>query len=378
MQLIAKTLAGLEGVLAAELEALGAQHIRQTPRAVHFEGDQWLMYRANLELRTALRILRPLASFPAKDADALYKAVYQIDWPHYLDVQGSFAVDAVVWSEVWRHAHFAALKTKDAIADRFRKALGRRPSVDTDNPDLRVHLHINGLKATLSLDSSGDSLHRRGYRAHGGTAPLNEVLAAGMILLTGWQADRPLLDPMCGSGTLLIEAALLAGRIPPQWLRKHFGFQRWKDYKPAIWERVRKQALAQAPVQWPPILGYDKDLNALRIAQANIEAAHLQNRISLEKLAFDQLSPPEGPGILITNPPYNERMPLEEAFAFYKQIGDILKQRFAGYDAWIISAHREALKRLGLRPSQKIALFNGPLECGFHKFSLYEGSKKPR
>lgn len=378
MKLIAKTMAGLEGVLASELLEIGAGDIQQTARAVHFEGNAEVMYRANFELRTALRILRPIAEFTAKDEATLYRHVFDIDWREYMEVDNTFAVDAVTWSETLRHSKYVALKTKDAIADRFRKETGRRPNVRVEDPDLLVHIHINGIKATVALDSSGVSLHRRGYRTHGGVAPLNEILAAGMILLTGWQADRPFLDPMCGSGTLLLEAALMAGHIPPQWQRKKFAFQQWKDYQPEVWERVRRHALAQTTTNWPPILGYDRDFRALRIAEDNIAAAHLSEKIHLEKMPFEQLNPPSGPGLVVMNPPYDERIPLEQTALFYKRIGDLLKQRYAGYDAWVLSANLEALKQIGLHPSRKITLFNGPLECRFLKFSLYEGSKKSK
>ncbi len=378
MKLIAKTMAGLEGVLASELQDIGAAEIRQTARAVHFEGNAEVMYRANFELRTALRILRPIAEFTAKDEAALYRHIYDIDWREYMEVDNTFAVDAVTWSETLRHSKYVALKTKDAIADRFRKETGRRPNVRVDDPDLLVHIHVNDTKATVALDSSGVSLHRRGYRLHGGVAPLNEILAAGMVLLTGWQADRPFLDPMCGSGTLVLEAALLAGRIPPQWQRKKFAFQQWKDYQPEVWERVRREALAQTTINWPPILGYDRDFRALRIAEDNIAAAHLSGKIQLQKMPFEQLNPPPGPGLVVMNPPYDERIPVEQTALFYKRIGDMLKQRYAGYDAWVLSANLEALKQIGLHPSRKITLFNGPLECRFLKFSLYEGSKKSK
>ena len=376
MKLIAKTMAGLEGVLAAELEAVGATAIRQAPRAVHFEGEYEVLYRANFEARTALRILVPIADFPARNEEELYHRIFDIDWRRYMDVNDTFAVDAVVWSEVFRHSKFAALKTKDAIADRFRKELGRRPSVNVDFPGLRVHLHISNQSVSVSLDSSGESLHRRGYRLRGGPAPINETLAAGMILLSGWDGERPFIDAMCGSGTLLIEAALIAGRIPPQWQRRVFGFQKWKDYQPELWEQVRRNALTQPAYEWPPILGFDRDFRAIRTAEENIAAAHISGKIRLEKMPFEHLKPPPAPGLLMMNPPYDERMPVEEAHAFYKAIGDRLKQHWAGYDAWIISANLEALKHVGLRPSRKISLFNGPLECKFQKYELYEGKAK--
>jgi putative N6-adenine-specific DNA methylase len=332
MKLVAKTMAGLEPVLASELEGIGAAEIRIAPRAIYFEGDHEVMYRANFELRTPLRILLPIADFQVRNENDLYRHVFDIDWQQYMGVENTFAIDAVVWSETMRHSHFAALKTKDAIADRFRKETGRRPDVNVHEPDLRVHLHISGQAASLSLDSSGESLHRRGYRTRGGMAPLNETLAAGMIMLSGWKGDRPFIDPMCGSGTLLIEAALIAGRIPPQWQRRHFGFMRWRDFQPELWEKVRRRALMSPDVEWPLIFGSDRDFKAIRTSQ--------------------------------------------DVLPFYKSIGDQLKQRFAGYDVWIISAHQEALKQVGLRPSRRITLFNGPLECKYQLFQMYEGSKR--
>lgn len=373
MKLIAKTMAGLEVVLAAELEALGATEVRTSARAVHFEGNLSVLYRANFEARTALRILWPIAEFAARNEDELYRRIHDIDWRQYMDVEDTFAVDAVAWSEVFRHSKFAALKTKDAIADRFRQELGKRPSVNVDQPDLRVHVHISGLSVSVSLDSSGESLHRRGYRLRGGPAPINEALAAGMVMLSGWKAERPFIDAMCGSGTLLIEAALIAGGIPPQWQRRVFGFQKWKNYEPELWEQIRRSALAHVPDKWPVIRGYDHDRRALRTAAENIDAAHLGGKIVLEHASFEQLTPPPAPGLLMMNPPYDERIPLEEAVPFYKSIGDTLKQNWAGYDAWIISANLEALKHLGLRPSRRISLFNGPLECKFQKYELYSG-----
>lgn len=378
MKLVAKTMAGLEPVLASELEGIGAAEIRIAPRTVHFEGDHDVMYRANFELRTPLRILLPIADFQVRNENDLYRHVFDIDWQQYMGVENTFAIDAVVWSETMRHSHFAALKTKDAIADRFRKETGRRPDVNVHDPDLRVHLHISGQTANLSLDSSGESLHRRGYRTRGGMAPLNETLAAGMIMLSGWNGERPFIDPMCGSGTLLIEAALIAGRIPPQWQRRHFGFMRWRDFQPELWEKVRRRALLTAEVQWPLIFGSDRDFKAIRTAQDNIAEAHLTGKVKLEKMPFEHLIPPAGPATLIMNPPYDERIPVEDVLPFYKNIGDLLKQRYAGYDVWIISAHLEALKQIGLRPSRKITLFNGPLECKYQLFQMYEGSKRTK
>jgi putative N6-adenine-specific DNA methylase len=378
MKLIAKTMAGLEELLATELEGIGATAISRSPRAVHFEGDTRVLYRANFELRTALRIIVPIADFSARSEDELYRRVMDINWPQYMGVDQNFAVDAVTWSETFRHSHYVALKTKDAIADRFRKEFGRRPNVHLEFPDLRVHVHINGHAVAVGLDSSGDSLHRRGYRVRGGPAPINEVLAAGMIMLSGWEADRPFVDPMCGSGTFVIEAGLIAGKIPPQWQRRNFGFMHWRDFQPELWDSVRKEALYQLPLEWPPIFGYDRDFRQLRNAEENIRAAHLSGKITLEKMAFERLIPPPPPALLMMNPPYDERLPLEDTVDFYKSIGDRFKQYYSGYDAWVISANIEALKQLGLKPSRKITLFNGPLEAKFHHYELYQGTKRRR
>jgi len=378
MKLIAKTMAGLEELLAAELEGIGATAISRSPRAVHFEGDTRVLYRANFELRTALRIIVPITDFTARSEDELYRRVMDINWAQYMAVEQNFAVDAVTWSETFRHSHYVALKTKDAIADRFRKETGRRPNVHIEFPDVRVHVHINGHAVAVGLDSSGDSLHRRGYRVRGGPAPINEVLAAGMIMLSGWEADRPFVDPMCGSGTFVIEAGLIAGKIPPQWQRRNFGFMHWRDFEPDLWASVRKEALYQLPLEWPPILGYDRDFRQLRNAEENIRAAHLSGKITLEKMAFERLIPPPPPALLMMNPPYDERLPLEDTVAFYKSIGDRFKQYYSGYDAWVISANLEALKQLGLKPSRRITLHNGPLEAKFNHYELYQGTKRRR
>lgn len=372
---IAKTMAGLEGVLADELTALGATGVRPLKRAVAFEGDTALMYRANYELRTALRILQPLHSFEARNEQAYYRAIRDIDWSKHLAVSGSLAVDAVVKSEIFRHSQFLALLTKDAIVDQFRDRFNRRPDVNTVAPDLRIHVHAHDSRCEVALDTSGDSLHKRHYRRDTVEAPLNEVLAAGMILLTGWDGRSPFVDPMCGSGTLPIEAALLARRMPPQYLRPGFGFYRWPDFDAKLWKNVKKAADDRIQAPEFPILAADKDNRARNATSINVMAAGLEEYIQIEKTPFEKLEPPAWPGILIMNPPYDERLKLESAVAFYKSIGDRLKQRWAGWDAWILSAHLEALKHLGLHASRRIQLLNGALECGFHKFSLYEGTK---
>jgi len=376
MQLTVKTLAGLEPLLASELEALGAQQIEAGRRVVRAEGDRRLLYRANLELRTALRVLVPIAEFEAASEQDLYRAVQQVDWGRYLGSSHTLAVDAVTSGQVFRHSRYAALKTKDALVDQFRSRSGRRPSVDVQDPTLRINLRIKDTQCTLSLDSSGDSLHRRGYRSRGGPAPLNEVLAAGMLLLAGYTGQRTLLDPMCGSGTILAEAAMIACRRPPQWQRTRFGFLRWRDADLQLWEEVRERA-GQAMQQPEALLfGRDRHPRAIALSRSNLGKAGLLRYASLEAADFLQAPPPAPEGLLLMNPPYDERMPQDEVESFYQQIGDRLKQAYTGWEAWVLSGHREALKRIGLRASKRTSLYNGPLACKYLKYELYVGSKK--
>lgn len=378
MQLIAKTFFGLEGVLAEELKALGASNIQLLKRAVHFEGDKALMYRANLELRTALRILLPIRSFRARNPEELYRQVLRVNWSKYLNIDQTFAIDAVTNSEFFRHSKFAALKTKDAIADQFRKRSGRRPDVNPHYPDVRINLHIFNQQCTLSLDSSGDSLHKRGYRTDSTTAPINEALAAGMILLSGWRGETDFLDPMCGSGTLLIEAAMIAGNIAPQFQRKAFGFLRWKNFDRKIWTEVKAQEKQRRRPIACQILGADKDFKAVSAAGHNSYAVQLEAHIKVQRSTFAKLPPPEAPGMLITNPPYDERLQSADIGALYKSIGDRLKQAYPGWVAWMISSNMPALKKVGLKAAKKYILFNGPLECKFQKYDLYKGSREEK
>jgi len=377
MKLLVKTLAGLEGVLARELDALGAKKVEPLVRAVACEGDLTLLYRANLELRSALRVLLPLAAFRVRNEDELYREIGRIDWSVHMDVDDTLAVDAVSNSQQLPHSKYVALKTKDAIVDQFRRRHGRRPSVDVKAPTLRINVHVWREQCTVSLDSSGDSLHKRGYRTQALAAPINEVLAAGMILLSDWRRDGPFLDPMCGSGTILIEAALFAHHIPPQLHREHFGFMRWKTYDADRWNAVHRQARQAVQPFDHPLLGYDRDFGAVKVAQHNALAAHLEGKVHIERQRFERLEPPLGaPGLMMMNPPYDERMGAGNINVLYSTIGDRLKQHFPGYEAWIISSNKEALKHVGLRPSKKITLYNGALECKFQKYELYRGSRK--
>ncbi len=377
MKIHVKTLAKLEEVLAREIEDIGGQNIEIGKRIVSFEGDLKQVYRANYELRTAIRVLIPIQTFKARDEKELYDNIQQIDWSEFLEINQTFAIDSSVHhTPAFRHTKYAAFKAKDAIADQFRERTGRRPSVDVDDPDLRLNLHISQGTASIAADSSGESLHKRNYRTQTGPAPINEVLAAGMILLTGWKGDSLFLDPMCGTGTILIEAAGIAWNIPPQLNRKNFGFMKWPNFEERLWREVVEKANRKINKQGPVILGSDKDFKSIRIAEQNIDAAQLSDKVKVRRKAFEKLTPPEEKGIIVMNPPYDERIDVEDIGALYKMIGDQLKQHYAGFEAWVLSSNVEAFKQVGLKPSRKIRLFNGPLECKFQKYELYEGSKK--
>jgi putative N6-adenine-specific DNA methylase len=369
--LLAKTVSGLEEILKRELELLGAENLQVLKRAVSFDGDETLMYRANYCCRTALRILKPLASFSLKTQDDLYNQALLIKWEDHLDAESSLAVDAVIHDSVFTNSQFVALKTKDAIVDRLRKLWGVRPSVSLDHPDLRINVHINKESCTISLDSSGSSLHKRGYRKSAGLAPINEVLAAGMVQLTGWDPKTPFIDPMCGSGTLLIEAAMFARNIPPAYFRDEFGFMTWKSFNAELWHSVREEEQNRINRNPITIRGSDISPKAIKAARENILFTGLNDDIQVEEIPFEKTSALKEKGILLTNPPYDERLRLDDIISFYKMIGDVLKKNYTGYDAWVISSDLNALKFIGLHPSKKITVFNGPLECRLVRFSLY-------
>jgi putative N6-adenine-specific DNA methylase len=370
---IVKTMSGLEPVLAGELNAIGATGVRELKRAVGFEGDQAMMYRANYELRTALRVLRRIHAFPAFNERNYYAGIREIDWSKYMGAGDTLAVDAVVSGAVFTHSRFLEQLTKDAIVDQFRDQYGRRPSVNTIAPTLRINVHAQGTNVIVLLDSSGDSLHRRNYRKDTVEAPLNEVLAAGMILNAGWDGKTPFVDPMCGSGTLPIEAAMFAKQIPPQFHRERFGFSKWPDFDEKLWDTVKTAADDRIQEIDVPILAFDKELRARNSTAVNLIAAGLEKVVLVEKMAFEKLEAPAPNGILMMNPPYDERLKVDDTVAFYQTIGDQLKQQWAGWDAWIISSNRDALKHIGLRASRRITLFNGALECSFQKFEMYSG-----
>ncbi|MCB9015155.1 MAG: class I SAM-dependent RNA methyltransferase [Lentimicrobiaceae bacterium] len=376
--MLAKSPAGLEEILAKELEDLGAEQIELLNRAVSFEGDKRLLYAANYRCRTALRILVPVTRFKIETEQDLYTSIKAIRWEDYLGTQNTIAINSTVTTSIFTHSHFVSLRAKDAIVDRFREKTGERPSVDIDNPDFRINLHIYKDEVDVSFDSSGASLHKRGYHVSNAEAPLNEVLAAGMILLSGWDGQSNFIDPMCGSGTLLIEAAMIAMNLPAGQYRNDYGFMRWKDFDKDLWEDVKNEALEDERDFNFRIIGSDISEYNLRSAAANLKEARLHKDIELKVSPFQRMTPPAGGGIMICNPPYGERIKVEDIVELYQELGNTLKQNYKGYKAWVISSDLRALKMIGLKPMKKYILFNGQLECRYAGFDLYEGSKRAR
>jgi len=374
-EMVAKTFFGLEDALATELKAIGGKNIVKHNRAVSFIGNSETMYKANYYLRTALRILKPISKFKVKTQKALYKNVKSYEWEKIFSLKDTFAIDTVVSSEYFKHSKFVALKVKDAIVDRFRDEFGERPNVDVENPTVRISVHIFNDTCTISLDSSGDSLHKRGYRTAATTAPLNEALAAGMILLSEWDRKSEFIDGMCGSGTIPIEAALIALNIPPGYLKKSYGFMKWKDFDSDLWNEIKDNVESKTKLDFK-IIASDKSHEAIEVAARNIKSAKLLKHIVLEKKYFDEQSSESGSGVIIMNPPYGERLKEDDLIRFYSEIGDTLKNNFAGFDAWLLSASKTAMKKVGLRTSKRLTLFNGALECKYHKYELYKGTKK--
>jgi putative N6-adenine-specific DNA methylase len=378
-KMIAKTILGLEEVLIEELKKLGAKDIEQHNRAVSFMGDKGFMYKANICLRTALRVLVPVHTFTIQDEKSLYDVIRSVNWEDYLDVTDTLAIDTVLNSNLFTHSQYISQKAKDAIVDQFRDKYQNRPSVDLDNPTVRIHLHIFQNTCTVALDSSGDSLHKRGYRDKTNLAPINEVLAAGMVLLTGWDKRTNFIDPMCGSGTLLIEAALMANNIPPGYYREHFGFQNWKKFlafDEDLFDTIFDAVIGKITDHNPKIVGCDISKNVAKKAKENIKLAKVEDVVSIQSCAMQEFEVPPGRGVVVMNPPYGERMAKDNIDELYKSIGDTFKQKFSGYDCWVISSNMEGFKKIGLRPSHKITLFNGQLECKFMKFEMYQGTKK--
>ena len=371
-ELIAKTFQGLEEVLAQELIELGANDVQIGRRMVSFSGNQEMMYRANFCLRTAVRILKPISHFRARNADEVYKAVKEIEWKDILDLDTSFVVDTTGDSTEFRNSNFVAYKVKDAIVDYFMEREGKRPNISVANPDLRLNIHIAEDNCTLSLDSSGESLHLRGYRTATVEAPINEVLAAALIKMSGWKFDCDLIDPFCGSGTILVEAALMARNIYPGVFRQKFGFENWKDFNPELLSSIFEDDSNERTFEHR-IVGSDINLRAVEAALANAKAAGVADLITVEQREIRDFKKPEMPAVLITNPPYGERLRPEDLSDIYRTLGEKLKREFQGGEAWIISSREELFDSMRLRPSFKVPLQNGSLDCELRKYVTFEG-----
>jgi len=378
--MMAKTMHGLEDVLAKELRQLGAMDVQTVKRGVTFMGDIGFMYKANLWLRTALRILVPIKEFKARNEDEIYKKVKDIAWEDLFDKNKTIVVDATVFAQQYNHTLYMAQKVKDAVVDRFREKMGSRPSVDTKNPDIRIDVYIFNENVIISMDSSGNSLHKRGYRTEADVAPISEVLAAGILKLAGWDGLGSLIDPMCGSGTFLIEGAMIAHNIPPGVFRKDFAFKNWKNFDEELYDLLFNKALEKEKNFYYGIYGYDKDPRVLLKARSNVKSALMTDQIKLEKADFMNFQTSreiKRPGMLVFNPPYGVKIEADIP-ELYRGIGDTLKRDFAGFTAWMITSSREGLKHVGLRPSQKIPLINGSLESWLVRYDLCEGSRKAK
>lgn len=375
-KMVAKTLFGFEEILAKELTQLGAMHVKQGIRNVSFEGDKGFMYKANLGIRTAIKILKPITTFRVNNEKDLYTNVYKMDWSNYMKSSGTLAVDATVHSTIFTHSQYTALKVKDAIVDKFRDETGERPNVDLRFPDLKINVHIDRSLCTISLDTSGESLHKRGYKTATNIAPINEVLAAGLIMLSGWDGLCDFMDPMCGSGTILAEAAMIACNIPPNLMRKEFAFERWNDWDVELFEKIETSLLNKTRDFHHKMFGFDKSPSAVAKAKDNLKNAHLDEFVIIKHEDFFKTQKGgEDKLHMVFNPPYGERLDIEME-SFYKAIGDTLKQGYPNTDAWFITSNLEAIKHVGLRPSRKIKLMNAKLESRLLKYVMYAGSKK--
>lgn len=370
MKLIVKTMHGLEEVLATELKQLGAQQIKTMRRGVSCEGDLKLIYQINLWSRTALRVMVPVHTFEAENEEELYREVHRFKWDEVIEVSKTFAIDHVVFSHLFKHTGYAALKTKDAIVDQIREVKGSRPSVNVEAPNILVNLHINGSTVTLSLDASGDPLNRRGYRTGIHPSPINEVLAAGMLLKAGWHAGIPLMDPMCGSGTIVLEAAMIARNMAPNLHRKRYCFQHWKNYDEALWNQLKEEAKAAMVQPRVKIVGSDIEMQAVDIAKHSSLEFGLQGEIRIQRSAFKDQMPIAKTGMVVVNPPYGERLKKEDIVNFYKEMAYYFKKNYPGWEVWIISSNLFALQVMGLKSVERNTLYNGSLECAFNKYVI--------
>lgn len=373
---IAKTFHGLEEVLVKELEELGASRIVPLKRAVKFSGDKELLYKANYWLRTALNVLVPIHEFKASNDQELYEGAKKFPWTDLFGLRNTFSVHATVYSTKFNHSQYVALKIKDAIADSFTEKMGKRPNVDPKNSHIKINVHLSETHCSLSLDSSGQALFKRGYRTDQWKAPLNEAVAAGILLIAGYDGSTALLDPMCGSGTFSFEAALIAAGMPSGQARKHYGFMKWQDYEPKLWEKIKEEAFDKRKLILNQIVGFDIAGGAVNAANTNLNYFPSKRNLRFFRDDFLHYVPRQHEGIVVINPPYDRRIGHMDIEQFYQNMGDRLKQSYEGWDAWIMSENQEAMKSVGLKPSKKLTLYNGPLKCQLHKYELYSGSRK--
>lgn len=373
-EMVAKTFRGLEEVLATELVNIGANNVQIQRRAVSFSGDKAMLYKANLYLRTATRVLKPIATFDAANPDEVYEQVKKINWTDYMAVDSTFSIDSTVFSDEFRHSKFVTYRVKDGIADWFMEKYEQRPSVRLDGAQVMINIHIADKKCTLSLDSSGESLHKRGYRVAQTEAPINEVLAAGMLLMADWNGQSNFLDPMCGSGTLLIEAALIALNIPPGIYRSSFAFEKWSDFDAELFDTLYNDDSYERPFNFK-IYGSDNSPRAIKIAEQNIKSTGLSKYIELKMAPIQTLELPAANCLVVTNPPYGERITSDDIYGLYAAMGTTMKHKFTGSSVWVISSHEECLDKIGLKPSERIRLLNGALDCWYCHYEIFAGKR---
>ncbi|MBC7862413.1 MAG: class I SAM-dependent RNA methyltransferase [Bacteroidia bacterium] len=375
-KIVVSTTPGFEDLLAGELMRLGGRQIERHTRSVSCVGDQGFLYKINLNLRTGLRVLKPIAKTRAASDKELYENIKKIDWSQYMEKDGTLWIESTLNSEFFNHTQYVAQVTKDAIVDQFRGDTGIRPNVEKERADLKINIHIYRDEVTVSLDASGESLYKRGYRTGTNLAPLSEVLAAGMVMMSGWERHIQLIDPMTGSGTIAIEAAMIANNIPAGYFREDFGFMRWKDYDSTLWDLIFEKSIERITDHQPEIFASDISANVLKKAKENVKNAKVDDVVQLKCASFFDLAATKERGYIIMNPPYGERMEKDDVPALYKEIGDKLKKDFPGYSAWILSSNMEALKKIGLHHTRRVTLFNGALECKYMRYDMYPGTKK--